>query len=919
MKKSPSERDASSRDRQEKVIPLRKAPASGNRTEPNLPSLRPDAIHRPALLSQLDEAFHHKLILLEGPAGYGKTYALTQWAEELQRKGASVYWTHPAQINFALDDLPHFLQKFRSERDAAPHSENRLEGQYLLIIDEYHLISSSSDRQISYLIDNLQTNERLALAVRRRPRISWAKRFASGEARIINIDSLKFSSAEIEDLLAGQDLTENKFEELEKLLLGWPAAYGFLKTRIDEEEGEYANSDIPSLVGDIQTYLCEEVFDDLPVDVQEFMLKMSVVKDFTCDLALRLSGRKNSAEILRKLTAENLFIAEISRGPNKLYDYQFHPAFRNFLQQQLLRKGEALAKDQHRRAAKWYTKQNDLAKAAYHSALASDIESTANIIETAGAIRIGMREGIESLSHYLSQIPMDVIHNFPRIELAHVYYLLKGGRIQEALVRLETYRRQRILNSESQTLTPVESELEEDFWIIDRFVDIFADRPLSDSERENIERLLQETPSSDLFSLCFLNILLYFSSLRRGYIDDAIRMAEECRLWCENVDAHYWSFYSNLHMGGALMLQGHIRKAHARLNIAPQTAADMFVREPTLQVHHRTLLAATLLEEADIKGAEHHIRGFLDVVNVIEGWFELLAVGLTTAAAIRAETEGLSSALTVLEQACRVADKRRMPRLRIAAKLKAAELCSLHNNVPQAIAVFQGLGIDWEDADFSKVDGFTWRERVMAEITRARMFIQTARIDQAVSRLDTLIAECELRQWSYFLVKAQALRALALNAVGKQEDADLQIYAVMHACLQSGLKRIIIEEGAPMQRLLRQAVRQRGLSAMRPTEVNYISELLLALNPTNNRADLQNPAPIFTDRELEILAELTKGNSNKVIARNLGIESNTVKFHLQNIYQKLGVNRRQLAITLAQRLSLLNPNADEVQQPDNAQ
>ncbi|MEZ5927861.1 MAG: LuxR C-terminal-related transcriptional regulator [Parvularculaceae bacterium] len=75
----------------------------------------------------------------------------------------------------------------------------------------------------------------------------------------------------------------------------------------------------------------------------------------------------------------------------------------------------------------------------------------------------------------------------------------------------------------------------------------------------------------------------------------------------------------------------------------------------------------------------------------------------------------------------------------------------------------------------------------------------------------------------------------------------------------------------------------------------------------------ENPAPIFTDRELEILAELTKGNSNKVIARNLGIESNTVKFYLQNIYQKLGVNRRQLAITLAQRLSLLEPNAKEIQ------
>ena len=47
------------------------------------------------------------------------------------------------------------------------------------------------------------------------------------------------------------------------------------------------------------------------------------------------------------------------------------------------------------------------------------------------------------------------------------------------------------------------------------------------------------------------------------------------------------------------------------------------------------------------------------------------------------------------------------------------------------------------------------------------------------------------------------------------------------------------------------------------------------------------------------------GFSNKAIARHFDLTENTVKFHLRNIYEKLGVRNRAMAVAVADRLSLL--------------
>jgi DNA-binding NarL/FixJ family response regulator len=64
-------------------------------------------------------------------------------------------------------------------------------------------------------------------------------------------------------------------------------------------------------------------------------------------------------------------------------------------------------------------------------------------------------------------------------------------------------------------------------------------------------------------------------------------------------------------------------------------------------------------------------------------------------------------------------------------------------------------------------------------------------------------------------------------------------------------------------------------------------------------------APVLTHREREILALLADGLGNKQIAARLGISTNTVKTHLELVFEKLDVSSRTEAVATAARMGLL--------------
>ncbi|WP_373502768.1 LuxR C-terminal-related transcriptional regulator, partial [Aestuariivirga sp.] len=58
----------------------------------------------------------------------------------------------------------------------------------------------------------------------------------------------------------------------------------------------------------------------------------------------------------------------------------------------------------------------------------------------------------------------------------------------------------------------------------------------------------------------------------------------------------------------------------------------------------------------------------------------------------------------------------------------------------------------------------------------------------------------------------------------------------------------------------------------------------------------RDPRESLTEREKSMLAALAKGRTNTELATDLGISINTVKFHLRNLYEKLGLRNRSQAI-----------------------
>lgn len=67
----------------------------------------------------------------------------------------------------------------------------------------------------------------------------------------------------------------------------------------------------------------------------------------------------------------------------------------------------------------------------------------------------------------------------------------------------------------------------------------------------------------------------------------------------------------------------------------------------------------------------------------------------------------------------------------------------------------------------------------------------------------------------------------------------------------------------------------------------------------------------LTQREIELLQLMANGMSNKAIAKKLCVSENTVKYHLKNMMQKLGVQNRTEAVAHAIRVGLLDRNLTE--------
>ena len=109
--------------------------------------------------------------------------------------------------------------------------------------------------------------------------------------------------------------------------------------------------------------------------------------------------------------------------------------------------------------------------------------------------------------------------------------------------------------------------------------------------------------------------------------------------------------------------------------------------------------------------------------------------------------------------------------------------------------------------------------------------------------------------------------------------------------------------------LLKDTSRERLFHAIQAAargETLLAPEMLLKLlNGAENPPPTEGGMLKLSEREMEVLAAVARGERSKEIAFNLGISERTVKAHLASIYNKLGVDSRAAAIAIAAQRGLL--------------
>ena len=88
----------------------------------------------------------------------------------------------------------------------------------------------------------------------------------------------------------------------------------------------------------------------------------------------------------------------------------------------------------------------------------------------------------------------------------------------------------------------------------------------------------------------------------------------------------------------------------------------------------------------------------------------------------------------------------------------------------------------------------------------------------------------------------------------------------------------------------------QGKNVVAPELTDALARMVQGESPMEKK---ETPFSDLTPREREILCLLAEGQSNKLIARNLGISDGTVKLHVKAILRKLGIHSRVEAAVLA--------------------
>jgi LuxR family transcriptional regulator, maltose regulon positive regulatory protein len=870
------------------------------------------AVQRPRLVDTLErELPHYKLVWLSAPAGYGKTTLLSQWA---QRSRFPIVWLSASEED---NDLIHFFRYLLAGWEeiqpgikesalglilggAEPESDailtafinvaNDCPNHIVFVVDDFHLIQEPSIHQsLTFLLDHLPPTIHFVLAGRAEPPLPLARYRARRELLEFGVDDLHFAVAETEDFLndsMGLGLIHDEIVSLQTQLEGWIAGLQLVSLTLQRRRERVGKLLISGRHRFIADYLNQDVIAELPEKTRRFLLQTSILDQLCSALCDAVTGGEEGQEMLERLEQANLFLVPLDDSRRW---FRYHRLFADFLHEELNRHYPAEVASLHRQAARWYLAHDLPEQALHHAVAGGDAALVKQIAEQYFEAKLLSGE-FNTLRRWLELIPKPIFADYPLIGLIRAGIHLFTGEIDAGI----------------RCIDEVEHELasatgEDNSWSLARVTAIRCTVACFYNDVAQAEsyahRALKALPEEDHSSHAIIYHALGDSYRRNGRWQEA---REYYFKVLELIHAPAFQIRS-VHVFGALadlaLRQGRLRESAAywqqALAVIQEPASwGTFPLPLTGWVYIR--MGEILYEWNELAEASKHLSQGLERAE-LGGDVRAMIAGYVITGRLKLTVGDIAAAVEYLERARPLVEN--SPFAEWSSHFGRLQLeCWLAQRKLRA-------AVDWADELLRGGVHEGQPESEVAQMAVARVLIakgDAPSLTRALALLERLCHAAETEGRVSIHSEALALQALAYWRRGEQARAMTSLEHALRMAKPEGYVRLFADLGLPLARLLQEA-RSRAVMP------DYIEKLLAAIGDERSfsiPAAAALPEPLSA-REQEVLQLLAAGLTNREIAEQLVISAETVKKHVGNLCDKLGVSNRTQAVTRARELDLL--------------
>lgn len=853
-----------------------------------------------------------RLSLLSAPAGFGKTTLLAQLARQHRAAGAQVAWLNcderdkdPAVFAENLQAALARCQLAREPADARAAGPGirlaELREPLLICIDDYECASSEAvDPIVEQLALSAPPQVDLVLASREAPHRHLTRLQLAGKVRLIDAELLRFTREEARSLL-GDALPERAAQQVVAYADGWPFALQLARLRasggaVDTDWTVDARAKIPRR--QIFDYLAEEVLATLPAPLIEFLGDVAVLDLVDVAAANALRDRDDSLGLIRQLDR----IKPIAVLDEASWAVRLHPLLRDYLIDAAELAAPGRVAGLHLRAARHLADTGRLHEAVAHAVAGGRLDLAADLIEEAGGFLLVANEGAVRARLLLQQLPEATIRRRPRLRLLQLVQQVLETDAATATLEFERLEQQ-IREGDSGPEDPARFDLE-----VARCMMLMAPaehelRFAPWSVLDQGRRLARAHAAKDARALgCTVPIEIYFLQ-RYGPAERCERRIQEVREVYERGAYTYNSPWLWMYQARSALARGELDEAERSLRQSLHEDVNFLrFRQDSLSLLTCSLLGQIAYQRGDLEGALEHFSSLVPtapsrLLEVLQGCHVLAALcefGLGH----------VERALEQLEGARHLAFEENLPHLELLAGVTQLELLARLGERAAAEALAVRIRLDERWAMAQEPFALPWMS--VEALARARFFLHIGAADAVAAEAVAASLLTLARRAGQRLAEgcAQLMNARARELAGDPEGGRQALERALAIGAASGASQLFLDFGAELITQLRV-----WLARQEPQEgaLTVWAQGLLQRWEQRFRARAGGAAAAspLTPREVDVLCELAKDCSTKLIAKNLLLSPETVKHHLKAIFSKLGVRSREDAILEARRRALM--------------